>query len=130
MDPFTAMSLGAAGGALVEAIAVFARINAWQDERQQKRDNGDAELPPLSKFVDLPVLATVALSRILLGALAGLVFHEQLVGAAATIAVGASGPMLLKQLGSFKSVREAVQHGADSRKAVPAPVLVDEAETR
>lgn len=109
MDLYTAMSLGAAGGALVEVIAVFARLNAWQDERQQKRQRGNAKLPPLSRFVDLPVLAAVATTRILLGAMAAGIFHDQLVGVAATIAVGASGPAIIQQLGTFKNARQAIQ---------------------
>jgi hypothetical protein len=86
--------------------------------------SGGTELPRLRRFIDLPVVATVALTRLLLGAAAGWVFHDQLVGFSAAIAVGASGPAILQQLGAFQPVREAVQG--------PEPLvagLVNESET-
>ncbi|QTR02619.1 hypothetical protein J7S33_26605 [Saccharothrix algeriensis] len=112
MDLLTAISLGAAGGALVEAITVFAQVQAWQEAREQKRARSGTALPPFRRFVDVPARVAAGITRLVLGAAAGAVFHDQLAGIAAAIAVGASAPAVLQQLGSFQSARPAIRPAA------------------
>lgn len=118
MDWVSAVLLGAAGGALVQAIAFYTYVSNWQEARRQSRERQDPELPPLSKFVDVPADTAVAITRLVLGATAGLVFHGQIVGVAAAVAVGASAPAVLQQLGAVRVLRDAVQYSAP--ETVPA----------
>lgn len=104
-----AVGLGAVGGALVEAINVYGLVTDWQTARHDARACGDEQLPPLTKFIDVPADSLVALTRFALGAAAGLIFHTQIVGWAAAIAVGASAPAMLRQLGTARTIRDAVQ---------------------
>lgn len=120
MDWLTAAWLGAAGGALVQAVALYVYVGNWHEARRQCRDRQDPVLPPLSRFVDLPADAAVALTRLVLGAAAGAIFHGQIIGMAAAIAVGASAPAVLQQLGQVRSIRAAVQFDANSDRAATA----------
>jgi hypothetical protein len=113
MDWFQAACLGAAGGGLVQLVAFYVSVGSWQDARRQRPPGDDSPPPPLSWFIDLPADSAVTLTRLALGASAGLLFHAQIVGVAAAVAVGASAPALLQQLGNIRTVREAVQY-ADS----------------
>jgi hypothetical protein len=56
--------------------------------------------------MDVKADALVLLTRFFLGATGGAVFHSQIVGTTAAIAIGASAPALLAQFGKT-SVREA-----------------------
>jgi hypothetical protein len=109
MDWTTAMLLGATGGALVQVIAVYSYVGNWYEARRQCRNRRDPNLPPFADFVDLPADIAVGVTRLVLGAAAGIIFHNQIVGMAAAIAVGASAPAVLQQLGQVRSVREAIQ---------------------
>ncbi|MBB5957004.1 hypothetical protein FHS29_003597 [Saccharothrix tamanrassetensis] len=139
MELLTAIALGAAGGALVEAITVFAQVDAWQEARRQQRARRGGRLPSFGRFVDLPARLAAGITRLVLGAAAGAVFHDQLAGIAAAIAVGASAPAVLQQLGSFQSARQAVQQSraepaangaATPRMAAPQPVADGPEATR
>jgi hypothetical protein len=114
MDWLTAAWLGGAGGALVEAIALHGYLTNWQEARRRGRHDKDAELPTLDQFIDIPADTLVAITRLVLGAAAGLVFHTQINGVAAAVAVGAAAPALLQQLGTFRAIRDAVQHDPGS----------------
>jgi hypothetical protein len=94
------------GGAIVEAVAVWGNLAAWQKARHHARFHGH-ELPELTRYIDPVADVLVALSRLVLGALAVLVLHAQLSGVVSAIAVGASAPALLGQLGRTRS--EAVR---------------------
>lgn len=109
MDGQTAASLGAVGGALVEAINLHGRLVDWQAARSAVQKSGEKPLPALSSFVDLAADTLVAFTRLGLGALAGWIFHAQIIGPVAAIAVGVSAPALLVQIGASRPVREAVQ---------------------
>jgi len=90
-----AAGLGAVGGLVVEAISMLGHLTAWQQDRRLARVKKRRVLPGLSRYVDLPAHALVALTRLMLGALAGGLMHEQIDGAMAAVAVGASAPALL-----------------------------------
>ncbi|MEV0675648.1 hypothetical protein AB0I60_03900 [Actinosynnema sp. NPDC050436] len=122
----TAITLGAAGGALVEAITIFAQVEAWQEARRQKRSRGRAKLPAFSKFVDLPARVAAGTTRLVLGGAAGAVFHDQLAGVAAAIAVGASAPAVLQQLAAFQTARQAIEQSTDAATVPGARRPVDE----
>jgi hypothetical protein len=101
---------GALGGLLVEIVVFYRRITAWQAARHRslsKKKTRD-QLPPLGKYIDVPSDALAALTRLSLGASAGWIFSPQLTGASAAVAVGASAPALLRQLGSVKSIQAAI----------------------
>jgi hypothetical protein len=86
--------------------------------KNKKRD----QLPPLGKYIDAPSDALAALTRLSLGASAGWIFSPQLTGAFAAVAVGASAPALLRQLGSARTIQAAI---SGSRSA---PLAVEPAE--
>ncbi|MEV7040458.1 hypothetical protein [Amycolatopsis sp. NPDC051061] len=129
MDLYTAISLGAAGGALVEAIAVWTRVNSWQELRREERELGIVKLSTLRRHLDFPVLAAVGITRLVLGAAAGAVFHEQLIGVAAAIAVGASGPALLQQLGAHQSLQSVHKSNSSLDHGVSKSAMTEKAET-
>ncbi|WP_133305545.1 hypothetical protein [Streptomyces sp. AcE210] len=62
---------GAVGGALIEALVFNGRVLAWQAARRRARDAKRRKLPPLRAYVDPPADLAAAVSRLLLGALAG-----------------------------------------------------------
>lgn len=109
MDWPAVTALGAVGGALVEVVNLYGRMTGWQSARHAARTHGKDELPGLSAYVDVPADSLVALTRLVLGAAAGLVFHTQISGAAAAVAAGAAAPALLRQVGSSRSIAELVQ---------------------
>ncbi|WP_113698596.1 hypothetical protein [Nonomuraea lactucae] len=105
-----AVLLGATGGLVVEIIAVWANLTAWQRDRHRIRANSRKRaLPPLTRYIDPPADALVALTRLLMGAGAGWLMHDQVTGPMAAIAVGAAAPALLRQLGTARTVQEALQ---------------------
>ena len=116
VDLLTAMLLGASGGVLVLLIFWHGCISRWREARRQNRQRREPE-PPLSAFVDPLADVLAGLTQVVLGAAAGAIFHQQVVGVAAAIAVGAAAPALLQQLGNSRTVREAVQGGTEE----PAP---------
>ena len=96
MDWQTITGLGACGGALVTVVAFSADVTSWQRARRMARIKGE-RLPSLAGFVDLPADSLSLVTRMALGALAGLLFRAQVSGAQAAIAVGAAAPALLTQ---------------------------------
>ncbi|MFE6155561.1 hypothetical protein [Streptomyces sp. NPDC057889] len=103
---------GAVGGALIEALVFNGRVLAWQAARRRARDARRRRLPRLRAYVDPPADLAAAVSRLLLGALAGWLLHSQITGLYAAVAAGASAPALLRQLGSLRTVQEVVQGGS------------------
>ena len=63
---------------------LYGRVTGWQWARHWARSRGEDKLPGLDKYIDLPADSLVAMTRLLLGALAGLLFHPEVTGAAAT----------------------------------------------
>lgn len=102
MDWQSACAWGAAGGALVEVVNLSARMMEWRDARYAARMT-TGELPKLGKHLDPLADGLVALTRLGLGVLAGLIFHGQITGAEAAVAVGATAPALLRQFGASRT---------------------------
>lgn len=127
MDWPTVTALGAVGGALVEFVNVYARLAGWQSARHAARERGESDLPGLSAYIDAPADSLVALTRLVLGATAGLVFHAQVSGAVAAIAVGACAPALLRQVGSSRGIAGLVQTVGNASDTSPSAGAHEEA---
>ncbi len=95
-----AVMLGVAGGAIVQLIALWSSMTTWQKARHDLLMDGIRPLPSLTSYIDPLADTLVALTRLCMGALAGLMFHDQITGITAAIAVGAAGPALLAQFGA------------------------------
>ncbi|MFD3554443.1 hypothetical protein ACFWWA_20430 [Streptomyces goshikiensis] len=93
-----AMACGAGGGLIAEAVVTFGRLRAWQQARHAQRAVA-GDLPAIGAFIDPPADGLAALFRVLLGGMAGWLLHTELTGVYAAVAVGASAPALLAQLG-------------------------------
>jgi len=103
VDWLLAMAYGAIGGAVVEAVVSSDRVLACNAARHQALGHQPATpVPALTSYVDPLSDVAAGLTRILLGAVAGLLFHSQVTGAYAAIAVGCSAPTVLRQLGSAR----------------------------
>jgi hypothetical protein len=122
VDWLTATALGASGGAIVEVISLWGNLTAWQKARRDALNSKKRSLPSLTTYMDPLPDTLVALTRFLLGALAGLMFHSQVTGTMAAIAVGASAPALLRQLGTARNIHETVhnEESVDSSSQAPA----------
>lgn len=102
---YTATGYGALGGLVVELIAVWQQLRGWQDSRRNAIADGVSPPGLIGRFIDPIADGSVAVTRVLLGCGAGFIFHTELTGVYAAIAVGASAPALLAQLG--RAVTEA-----------------------
>ncbi|WP_330309863.1 MULTISPECIES: hypothetical protein [unclassified Streptomyces] len=132
----TSITCGALGGLVVEIVVFYGRIATWQAARHRalSKDKTRDQLPPLGKYIDAPSDALAAFTRLSLGAGAGWIFSPQLTGVFAAVAVGASAPALLRQLGSAKTIQAAIS-GNNSAAPVIEPaqhstLSPDEAEVR
>jgi hypothetical protein len=103
MDWAVAAALGMIGGLVVEVVAVWGNLAAWQKARHTARRRG-RRLPPVTRYVDPAADALVAVTRLVLGAAAAVLLHQQISGAVTAIAVGASAPALLAQLGAARAL--------------------------
>jgi hypothetical protein len=103
VDWLLAMTYGAIGGAVVEAVVSSDRVLAWNAARHQALAHTPAiPVPALTAYLDPLSDVAAGVTRILLGAVAGWLFHSQVTGAYAAIAVGCSAPTVLRQLGSAR----------------------------
>jgi hypothetical protein len=122
VDPLTVTGLGACGGVIVSLAAFAADVESWRKDRRTARAKGRA-VPKLSKFADPSADFLVLLTRAGLGAVAGFVFHSQVNGAEAAVAVGAAAPALLAQLGRYIPVADAAKlEGTEAKSAASIPV--------
>ncbi|WP_433358904.1 hypothetical protein [Streptosporangium sp. CA-115845] len=103
LDWFVAMGAGAGGGAIVEGVALWGKLNAWREDRQQVRASGEGDPPGLLDYIDVFPDTLVALTRVVIGAVAGVLLRDQLTGWMAAVVVGASGPALLRRFGTARS---------------------------
>ncbi|WP_435218877.1 hypothetical protein [Streptomyces sp. bgisy034] len=110
---------GAGGGLVVEAVVTFGRLHTWQQARHAARVAAEV-LPKLGAYIDLPADSLAALFRVVLGCAAGWLLHGELGGVLAAVAVGASAPAVLAQMGSATTVTEALQIGATPGAAAEA----------
>jgi len=104
VDVGIAIALGAAGGAIAEAADRWGDLADWQRARHAARLNQEA-LPALTKYIDPVADALVALSRLAMGAFVGWLLHGEVSGVSAAIAVGATAPALLAQVGAARGTR-------------------------
>ncbi|MCF6471767.1 hypothetical protein FAF44_25710 [Nonomuraea sp. MG754425] len=109
MDLYLAAGLGAVGGLLVELVSLFGLLSAWREERRALKRGRKRSLPPFGTYLDLRADIPVALARMALGAIAGLVFAAQIQGVIAAIVIGSAAPALLRQFGSARSLAQAQQ---------------------
>ncbi|MEV0618713.1 hypothetical protein AB0I81_35705 [Nonomuraea sp. NPDC050404] len=100
-----AAGLGAVGGAIIEILYVWSSLTAWQQARRKVRQKKRGKMPRLSEYLDPVADSLVAVTRLALGAAACLLFKDQITGSMAAIAVGASAPALLRQVGTLRSLR-------------------------
>ena len=89
MDWLAASALGACGGAIVQIIDLAASAKQWRKARHEALIRQETLLPKLAIYVDPPADSLVFLTCLALGVIAGLIFHGQVDGASAAIAVGA-----------------------------------------
>jgi hypothetical protein len=111
MDWRVVTLLGACGGAIVQLIDLGVSAKDWQRARREALVKRKTSLPKLRVYVDIPADSLVFLTRLVLGAIAALIFREQIIGATAAVAVGASAPAVLKQLGGLKTLGEQTDMG-------------------
>jgi hypothetical protein len=111
MDGLAVAVLGACGGAIVQLIDLAASAKAWQRARHKALIKRNMPMPKLAEYVDVAADSLVFVTRLALGAVAGFVFHGQIIGATAAVAVGASAPALLKQLGALHALSEQTGEG-------------------
>jgi hypothetical protein len=104
MDWLVVTALGACGGAIVQLIDLAVSAKEWQKARREARVKRESSMPKLVVYVDVPADSLVFLTRLALGAVAAFIFHAQIVGATAAVAVGASAPALLRQLGALHTL--------------------------
>jgi hypothetical protein len=104
VDVGMAIGLGAAGGAIAEAVDRWADLTDWQRARHAARI-GHEPVPAITKYIDLVADGLVALTRLAMGALVGWLFHNEVSGVSAAIAVGATAPALLAQVGAARGTR-------------------------
>jgi hypothetical protein len=105
---FTAVGYGAVGGLIIEAVDVWRWLQAWQQARHAALADGKP-LPAFTRFIDPYSDSAVALTRAVLGGVAGLLLHSEVVGTYAAVTVGASAPALLAALGKATTPAEALQ---------------------
>lgn len=113
MSWWQSMLLGAAGGAVVEVLAIFQAIALWGSERRTPTGRVRSDPPPLRQFVDLPVHAWLLPLRLGLGGGAATLFVAtgQITGVVAAVALGYAAPTVLAQLGQFPQVKALVESG-------------------
>ena len=132
MHWLTVIGLSACGGAVVSLVAFCSDIFGWQQARRATHLKRAKNLPPLSEYVDPWPDFVSLLTRITLGVIAGVIFRSQVTTTTAAVAMGASAPALLSQLGTARTIKipaeEATeQHAAPSlRLAEVDPPLSEE----
>jgi len=125
MSWLAAVGLGACGGAVVQAASFYARVQAWQAARVKARGAKQSTLPLLTLYIDPLADVLVLLTRMALGALAGGLFHAQVSGATAAIAVGAAAPALLSQFGTTRSVASLATHDGTDASAAASKMIAE-----
>lgn len=124
--------LGAAGGAIVEVLAIFRCIAAWQDARRNNDGTVKRQPAKMRDYVDVPAHSLMLPARILLGVAAAVLLGvtRQVIGPYGTVAIGCAAPALLAQLGSIPQVAKAVssipetQNQPEQRPAKGTPEAV------
>ncbi|MFF7994784.1 hypothetical protein ACFZDG_34060 [Kitasatospora xanthocidica] len=117
-----AMACGAGGGLIAEAVVTFGRVRAWQQARHAQRAVA-GDIPAIGAFIDPPADGLAALFRVLLGGMAGWLLHSEVTGVYAAVAVGASAPALLAQLGRSTTADGTLQKAPGDQDPGASPPL-------
>jgi hypothetical protein len=114
--------LGAGGGAIVEVLAAFRCVAAWQDARRDRNGTIKHVPPKLRRYVDIPAHAIMLPARVALGTAAAVLFGVtgQVTGPYGAVAIGCAAPVLLAQLGSVPQIAKVVNGGSGARKQIDA----------
>jgi hypothetical protein len=85
-------------------------------------------LPAFRNYFDLVGDILLVMARAAFGAIGGVIFHTQLTGAATAgaIAVGASAPILLRQLGQIHAISDVLAGASQSLGSEPPDVTAGE----
>lgn len=126
--------LGALGGAVVEILALFRDMAAWQDKRRNEDGTVRPAVPRLREYVDIPPHVWLLALRAGLGAGAAVLFGTtgQVAGPYGAFAFGCAAPILLAQLGTIPQVSNAVSGAqATTKPELPqiSPSMVGAAGT-
>src|ERR1700753_2506362 len=105
MDWLTLIGFSACGGAIVSIVAFCSDVFGWQHARRTAHLRREQELPALSRYIDPWPDVVSLLTRVALGVIAGLLFRSQVTTTTAAIALGASAPSLLSQLGTARTIK-------------------------
>jgi hypothetical protein len=116
-----ALAAGGGGGVIVEAVVLLQNLESWRGARRSARLSAGHALPSISEHVDGLPDGLAALTRMIIGAAMGYLFHTQIAGMWAAVAIGASAPALVRQLGAMRSLQGAigVNDGGPSLEAKP-----------
>ncbi|MGX1762182.1 hypothetical protein ACWIG5_35665 [Streptomyces lydicus] len=109
MNWLTTVLAGAAGGLVVEAVAFLSNLNEYRQARRKARGARRRTLPSWNRYFDPGPDALAAVTRLLLGAAAAGLFHGRVSTVLAAVAVGASAPALLGQIGAARPVGELTE---------------------
>jgi hypothetical protein len=123
--------LGAGGGVIVEALACFRSVAAWQDARRNRDGTLKRRRPTLGRYVDLPAHALMLPSRVALGAVAAALFglSGQVTGPYGALAFGCAAPVLLAQVGLIPQVSKALNSTAGTPQEPAEELAPPPAET-
>jgi len=100
-----ALGYGAAGGLIMEAVAMWRQLQAWQLARHHAISQGKPR-PGIKNYIDPAPDIVVALTRTALGCAAGWLLRTEVTGIYAALTVGASAPALLASLGKVTTIAE------------------------
>jgi hypothetical protein len=115
--------LGAGGGVIIEALAVFRWVSAWQDARRGKDGVLRLRPPKLGRYVDVPAHAIMLPVRAGLGAVAAVLFGltGQVTGPYGALAFGCAAPVLLARVGLITRVSRAIDTPVTPKAKWPPP---------
>lgn len=105
LNEWTLAALGSAGGSLRGLIYLYGRTMAWAAARREQREiSAGKPFLTLGHYVDYPAYAITTILQMILGGVAAAIFGTtgQITGAYAAVAVGASAPTLIAQLGQIE----------------------------
>jgi hypothetical protein len=100
-------------------------VQVWHAARLRARATKRRKLPALTSYIDPLADLLVLITRMGLGALAGALFHAQVIGATAAIAVGASAPALLRQVGAARDLADLGIHEGTAAKAGASKTMAE-----
>lgn len=125
-----AIGYGAVGGLVTEALYFWQQLRAWQQARRRAASEKKPR-PGFASFVDPRPDALVAVTRAVLGCIAGWLLRSEVSGMYAALIVGASAPALLAGLGKATTLPGVLRAADVSGPTDPAsPVLAGTGDSR